>query len=147
MTPIETGIPFFSVRELACKGAGVVKLDPRFADALVELRRMWNKPLSPSSVCRTPEHNSSVGGHPRSLHLTENPHHPTHGTMAVEIGWRGWRSDDQLAFARLAWSMGWAVGLHDGFCHIDRRRDIGLTQAVFLYGQWNGVFAPRQVMV
>ena len=38
MTPIETDIQFFSVKELACKGAGIVKLDPRFAHALVALR-------------------------------------------------------------------------------------------------------------
>jgi hypothetical protein len=65
--------------------------------------------------------------------------------MAVDINWRGWRSDEKLSFAKLAYSMGWSVGLHDGFCHIDRRVDIGLSQVVFLYGKWSGEFSVTQV--
>ena len=158
MKPITTDIPFFPRYELECKGSrqkdesdigipgtGIIVLDPRFAEALPKLRIAWNKPLTPNSVCRTPAHNAAERGHPRSLHLTENPTHPTFGTMAADIRWRGWRSDDQLAFAKLAYSMGWAVGLHDGFCHIDRRKDIGLPQIVFLYGTWTGAFSAKQV--
>lgn len=139
-------IEFFSERELACKGTGVIKLDPRFAEALPKLRRAWGSALSPTSVCRTPEHNTKVGGHPRSLHLTENPAHPSQGCMAADIAWRHWPTSQKLEFAKLAWSMGWAVGLHDGFCHIDRRADIGLKRTVFLYGTWSGAFSPGDVV-
>ena len=143
------GLPFFPRQELACKGSGVVKLDIRFSVHLPLLRMAWGEPVTPNSVCRVPSHNTAVGGHPRSLHLTDNPHWPTDGCMAMDWPWRGWPEEKQLRFARLAWSMGWSVGLHDGFCHIDRRGDLKLPelpQMVFLYGTWSGGFTPAQVM-
>lgn len=148
MTPITTSIDFFSAQELACKGSGIIKMDPRFAVALPELRVAWGAPLSPSSVCRTPEHNTKVGGNPRSLHMTENPAWPTFGAMAADIRWRNWSVFNQLRFARLAYSLGWAVGLHNGFCHVDRRGDLNLPnlpQRVFLYGDWDGRFKPSDI--
>lgn len=144
MQPITTAIPYFSEAELRCKGTGIIKLDPRFADALPKLREAWGKPLSPNSVCRSPEHNKAVGGHPNSLHLTENPKWPTFGTMACDIRWRDWKLEDQQSFAELALSMGWRVGLHDGFCHLDRLLDIAPGSAkLFLYGTYTGPLYPR----
>lgn len=135
-------LPYFGISELACKGSSFVQLDLRFAAALPALRQAWGNPLTPTSVCRTPEHNASVGGHPRSLHLTDNHHHPTHGCMAADLVW----PDDRLAFARLAWRMGWAVGLHDSFIHVDRRADIGLNKRVFLYGgTWSAPFNREDI--
>lgn len=140
-------IPYFSREELACKGSGIIKLDIRFAAALPALRADWGKPLNllnGGSVCRTPEHNASIpGAHPRSLHLTENPVHPTFGTMAADIPWREWAENEKLQFARLAYKKGWTVGLHDGFCHVDRRKEIGLRKIVFLYGAWSGFSADE----
>jgi len=72
------------------------------------------------------------------------PVHDTLGSMAADLKWRGWPETDQLALARLAWRLGWAVGLHDGFIHVDRRADIGLAKRVFLYGEWSG-FSPEEV--
>ena len=149
MRPTTTAIDYFSAKELACKGTGVIKLDPRFAEALPKFRRAWGKPIVANSVCRTPEHNLKVKGHPSSLHLTENPVWPTLGTMAVDCSWRDWPVAEQLRFARLAWSMGWSVGLHNGFCHLDRRADLKLDrlpQAVFLYGEWNGAFSRSDII-
>jgi hypothetical protein len=149
MTPVTTRIEFFSESELACKGTGVIKLDPRFAAALPELRRAWDKGLTPNSICRTPAHNAAVKGNPNSLHMTENAKWPTLGTMAADISWRGWPVAEQLRFARLAWKMGWAVGLHNGFCHVDRRADLGLPelpQSVFLYGEWSGAFNREDII-
>lgn len=159
--PVTTPIRFFTAAELECKGSrrrnargegipgtGVIRMHPTFATELVRLREAWGRPVVPNSVCRTPAHNRAVGGHVRSLHLTENPHWPTLGCMAMDWPWRSWTKADQLAFARLAWRMGWSVGLHDGFCHIDRRADLGLRdlpQAVFLYGTWTGRFGPAEV--
>jgi len=149
MTPVTTAIPYFTLAELCCKGTGVVKLDPRFATALPKLREAWGGPLSPNSVCRTPEHNAREKGHPNSLHLTDNPRWPTLGAMAADIRWRGWEPARQLAFARVAWGLGWSVGLHDGFCHVDRRADLNLKllpQSVFLYGTWTGKFGRDDIV-
>lgn len=134
-------LPYFPKHELACQGCGVVHLDIRFAAALPALRQAWGAPLTPTSVCRTPSHNTAVGGHPRSLHLTGNPYHPTNGCMAADFAW----PDDKLAFARLAWQMGWSVGLHDSFIHVDRRADIGLQKRVFLYGEWSAPFDREDI--
>ena len=146
--PVTTGIEFFSPAELRCKGTGVIKLDPRFATELVKFRRAWGFSIIPNSVCRTPEHNRNVGGHPNSLHLTDNPKWPTLGTMAIDCNWRGWDAKRQLNFARLAWAMGWSVGLHNGFCHLDRRGDLklpNLPQSVFLYGAWDNRFNRQDI--
>ena len=154
--PVTTPVRFFTAAELECKGSrvngrpgtGVIRMHPTFATELVRLREAWGRPVAPNSVCRTPAHNRAVGGHVRSLHLTDNPHWPTLGCMAMDWPWRSWTKADQLAFARLAWRMGWSVGLHDGFCHIDRRADLGLRelpQAVFLYGTSTGRFGPAEV--
>ena len=144
--PWDQAIPFFTRSELSCKGTGVIKLDRRLAVRLPQLRIEWGDALYPTSVCRTPEHNESVGGHKRSLHLTDNPTHDTDGCMAADIAWRNWSAERKLRFARLAWSLGWSVGLHDSFCHIDRRKDAGLAQASFLYGHWSDQFTPDAVI-
>ncbi len=145
MTSWTGEIPYFTSKELACKGTGVILLDRRFAAALPHLRVEWGKPLAPTSVCRTPSHNVAVGGHPNSLHLTENPVRNTHGCMAADLAWRGWPTQEKLDFARLAYRLGWAVGLHEGFVHVDLRRHVGLPKVVFLYGAWSGAFSPADV--
>jgi hypothetical protein len=81
--------------------------------------------------------------------MTENPKWPTFGAMAADVRWRGWSVAEQLRFARLAYSLGWSVGLHNGFCHVDRRADLKLSnlpQSVFLYGEWDKSFSPSDVM-
>lgn len=123
-------------------------LDLRFAAALPALRAEWGRPLSPTSVCRVPDHNRAVGGHPRSLHLTDNDAYPgSKGTMAADISWWNWPTQQKLQFARLAWRMGWSIGLHDSFVHLDRRSDLGLTKAVFLYGaRWSQPFKREDIL-
>jgi len=144
LKPVTTAIEFFSESELACRGSGTIKMDPRFATALVELRRAWGKALTPNSVCRTPAHNTKVGGHPRSPHLTENPFWPTLGAMAIDVKWRDWPLQDQLDFAQLALSRGWRVGLHNGFCHLDRLLDVAdRLPKIFLYGTYTGPLYAR----
>lgn len=144
--PWTDALPYFPRHELACKGSGIIKIDVRFAARLPALREAWGKPLTPTSVCRSPAHNKAVGGHPNSLHLTENHRHPTAaGTLAADISWRDWNRADRISFARLAWDMGFAVGLHDGFVHVDLRAVVGLSPTVFLYGTWTGDFGPRDI--
>lgn len=146
--PVTEPIQYFSRNELACKGSGELKLDPFFAEALPLLRMAWGEALSPSSVCRSPEHNKKERGNPRSLHMTENPKWPTVGCMAADIRWATWPRMKKLAFAKLAWKLGWSVGLHNSFCHVDRRADLELPelpQCVFLYGVWSGEFSAEDV--
>lgn len=145
--PVFKAIPYFTESELACKGTGVIKLDDRFSEALPKLREAWESVCTPkgwgpalilNSACRTPEHNKYVGGHPRSLHLTDNQHWPTDGTMACDVRWRSWSREKQLEFCRLALNMGWRVGLNNGFVHIDRGLEVGIATKIFLYGQYSG---------
>lgn len=153
LKPVCGPIMYFVADELECKGSrkkdkdgkpipgtGVIKLDPRFANALVELRKEWGRPLVLNSCCRTPQHNATMSpkGHPTSLHLTENPKWPTVGTAACDVRWRGWSEAIQKSFAQMALDKGWRVGLHDGFCHIDRGHDVGIKPRIFLYGTYTG---------
>jgi len=143
MEAVTTVIKYFSEKELACKGTGIIKLDPRFAEELPKLREAWNSPLTVNSVCRSPEHNKKVGGNPNSLHMTVNKKWNTLGTMAADIRWFDWGKATKMKFAQLALDMGWSVGLHNSFCHIDRRADLKnptLPQNIFLYGAWDGEF-------
>lgn len=139
------GRTYFTKNELGCKHCGMVILAPGFADRLLELRLAFGQAMVPSSTCRCEAHNRNVGGHPRSLHLCDKPAHPTQGACAMDVQWRSWSRDKKLSFARLAWAHGWSVGLHDGFCHIDRRADFGLTKLSFLYGAWSGKFSTNDV--
>lgn len=139
-------LPFFEREELACKGTGVVKLSKEFASMLPALRCLWGKPLVLNSVCRSPEHNKAVGGHPNSMHLTENHKYELGGTSAADVRWYDWSVEDKLKFARLAFSLGFSVGLHNSFCHVDWREAAGLTQACFLYGSWSEDFTVNDVI-
>lgn len=141
----QTSLPYFTMKELACKGSGIILLDMRFAAALPHLRMKWGKPLTPTSVCRSPARNKEEDGHPRSLHLTENPVHPTDGTMAADLFWEDWAVQEKLNFARLAYRLGWAVGLHDTFVHVDLRREIGLRETVYTYRGWGDHFGKEEV--
>lgn len=138
-------LPYFPHSELACKCCGEIKLDIKFAAALPDLRRLWALPLNPSSVCRCPKHNTAEGGKENSLHLTENAKHPVNGTCAIDIKWASWATSTRLDFARFAWGLGWSVGLHNAFVHLDLRTVGGLPQAVFLYGTWSNQFSPDAV--
>lgn len=147
MTPVTKPFSKFSQQELQCKGTGVILLDPRFVDKLTTFREdVYKKPIHPSSVCRTPEHNDKVGGHPSSLHLTKNPKHNTLGTAAIDCKWRHISTEEQLAFAALAYKHGFSVGLHNGFCHLDLRTVAGLAQHVFIYGTWDNAFSAQDVV-
>lgn len=140
-----SAIPYFGESELRCKGSGIIEIDERFAVMLPYLRLKWGKALSLNSVCRSPAHNKAVDGHPTSLHLTYNPKHKTNGTMAADVDWKSWTKDEQIKFAKLAINLGFAVGLHNSFCHIDLRSEIGLPKTVFLYGSWDNRFSPSDI--
>ena len=140
-------IAYFTKKELACNCCGIVKLDMNLAVHLPIIRHQWGEAMTLNSVCRCPKRNTEEGGHPRSMHLTENPRWATDGSCAADVAWRHWDSEKKLKFARFAWKLGWSVGLHDGFCHIDRRADIGLKQTVYIYeGKWSAPFEATDVI-
>lgn len=118
----------FSESELACKGSGMLILAPGFGAALVKLRLALGQPMSVNSACRSAEHNRRVGGHPRSLHVCDQPHWPTGGCCAIDIAMRDGAYN--LKLMGLAWQQGWAVGINfpKNFIHLDRRADFGIGE-------------------
>ncbi len=145
---VTTEFSKFTKKEVACKGSGVIAIDKRFADKLTEFREhIYGKPMSVTSLCRTPDHNKAVGGHPLSLHLTVNPIHKTNGSAAVDIKWYSMTIKEKLEFAALAYGFGFSVGLHNIFCHLDLRTIVGLPKHCFVYGEWNkSKFIPKDVV-
>jgi len=131
--PTDWPWPNFSPAEMACKGSGLIRLHPGFMDALQELRRCFDKPMTITSACRSAAHNRKVGGHPRSLHVCDAPQHPgQEGTLAVDIAVTGAAAAWELGL--LALNMGWSVGVPKaGFIHLDRRDMVGLPRGLFGY--------------
>lgn len=123
-------LPHFTFDELKCKGTGIVLLAVGFADKLEELRTQFNKPMIVNSCCRTPEYNKQIGGHPKSMHLTDNPYWNTGGACAIDIHCS---SDGyKIRLRQLALDLGWSVGVYDTFLHLDRRSDYtNLQQTIF----------------
>lgn len=149
MSAVTTAFSKFTEKELKCKGTGEIRIDPRFADKITEFReKIWCRPITPTSVCRSPLHNKAVGGHPTSLHLTVNPHHGTEGTAAMDCYWANIPKSTKLEFAALAYKAGFSVGLSSIFCHLDLRTITKLKQHCFLYtGDWdNKVFTTADVV-
>ncbi|MCC5809898.1 MAG: hypothetical protein JJU06_05945 [Ectothiorhodospiraceae bacterium] len=126
------GRTLFTKDELRCKGSGMLRLAPGFADELKALRVTLNEPMVINSACRSDAHNRAVGGHPRSLHVCDATYWPTGGCCAIDV-----RTTDaayRARIIRLALNMGWSVGLHAAFVHLDRRSDYtSLEQSVFPY--------------
>lgn len=133
--------PNFKIKELSCPSGKIMRVHGGFGEELNVLRHRVGFPLVVNSCCRTPEHNAAVGGHPNSLHLTENPKHPTQGCMAVDISTNGWTLLQLTVMVAVAKDLKWSIG-HSyqvvegkakGFMHLDRRIEIGLPQVEFYY--------------
>lgn len=124
----------FSVKEQACNHCGGGEMAPGFATKLIELRVLLDEPIIPNSVCRCAEFNSDIGGHPRSLHVYDHPHHPTEGCCAIDVRTYGRPLGYRQKLIELARSLGWSIGFGNGFIHLDRRTDYtGLPRAEFNY--------------
>lgn len=120
--------PYFSEDELRCKGSGELNLAPGFLGMLVNFRSSWDRPLTVTSCCRSPEHNTAVGGHPKSLHLTEN-NRSINGTMAVDISTAGWKEETIRDFLDDAAFAGFSTGHASTFVHLDARILLGRSRA------------------
>jgi hypothetical protein len=123
--------PYFSHKELACRSTGIVKLADGFLERLIQLREEYNRPMKVNSCCRSASYNRYVGGHPRSLHVYDYPAHETEGTCAIDIKMH--TGFDKGELVNVAWRLGWSVGVHKSFIHLDQRGLIGKTQTLFTY--------------
>lgn len=124
---------YFTRGELECPCCGLLRLHPGFMDELEALRQALAEPMNPTSACRCRAHNQRIGGHPRSLHVGDEPAHAAEGSLAIDIA-----APDGAYRGRLfsmAWRLGWSVGWNakKGFLHLDRRDLIGLPQTTFDY--------------
>ena len=133
MDIVDGGKVLFSEAELRCKGTGILKLAPGFDEELKSLRLNFGRPMVVNSCCRAPSHNARVGGHPRSLHLTEGGRE-TGGTCAIDISRNNLSQSDEVELVQLALAAGWSVGVHVSFFHLDlRSKYTGLSQNIFNY--------------
>ena len=121
---------FFTKKELQCKcGCNSLILAEGFPEKLRQLRELFSRPMIVNSCCRCPSHNAVVGGADMSYHLTNNS--ISKGTCAIDILRRGYDYDSSLI--QWALSLGWSVGLHRSFIHIDRRIDYGVPAVIYHY--------------
>jgi hypothetical protein len=111
----------FSQDEMRCKGSDMLIVSAKFMNALQTLREEFSRPMRLTSACRSAAHNNSVGGHPKSLHVCDEPAHRSEdgGCLAVDVaivdgGYRG-------HLVSTAWRLGWSVGWNKRFVHLDRR--------------------------
>lgn len=109
-----------------------MKLDPTFEVMLTALRIALNAPIIATSVCRCPIHNNNVGGASKSFHLTESAFAEVKGTAAIDIKYSTIEYRNKLA--RLAWRMGFRIGYHKSFLHLDSAAHCGAKpQSIFKY--------------
>jgi hypothetical protein len=124
----EWGLKYFTYRELRCKASLGFRLADGFGKAIDDLREAWGKPLIVTSCCRSAEYNRQIGGHPRSLHVYDNPYYPTNGTCAIDV------KETSEHFRALAWDMGFSIGRGNGFTHLDTRHStLGKIKTIFEY--------------
>lgn len=130
LTSLPANIKHFTFAELSPHDKAV-SFAPGFLDALQRLRDAYGQPMKVNSCARSAAYNKKIGGHPSSLHVWDKPAHNTGGCMAIDIA-----ITDSVARAELvtlALAMNWSVGINRTFVHLDRRSDIGMKQALFLY--------------
>lgn len=123
----------FTAGELACPTSSRIKVDKRFLERLWTLRYIIERSLVINSCCRSFSHNTLVGGHWRSLHLMDNPHWDTLGTMACDISILNWGQEGIDELLEIARDLNFSVGLANTFVHLDCRELIGLPRIDFTY--------------
>lgn len=125
---------YFSDKELACKLTGKYILADGFGERLDELRERWGKPIILTSAARSKAHNAAVGGHPRSLHVYDEPFHPTGGCCAVDIKMPD--SEEKWQLIKLAMNLRFTIGAASNFVHIDdRQRILGMGKTFYTYSK------------
>ena len=123
---------YFTDEELRSPDTLEYVLARGFAERLDTLRELYGKPMVITSAARSKEYNKSIGGHPKSLHVYDEPYHPTGGCAAVDVSIRD--SADRYNFIQCAQRMKFSVGINKTFIHIDdRSRLLGFAPRAFLY--------------
>lgn len=101
--------PNFTPKEIACRGTGLILVDPYSMDCLQKLRSKLGVPLIINSAYRSEPHNKAVGGAPNSQHrlgkafdirLTDSVKRDGLKLWARQCGFNG-------------------IGDYENFCHID----------------------------
>lgn len=129
---------YFTDDELRCKGVNCgcgnkVILDDVFMKELAKLRTKLNLPMKVNSCCRCKVHNAKVGGKAKSFHISDKPAwEGLNGCGAIDIGYDNVTYRNVLA--RLAWELGWRIGYHKKFLHLDIAAIRGiLPKTIFKY--------------
>ena len=102
---------YFKPQEMACRGTGKLKIEPRLLDYLDLLRLRFDSSLTVLSAFRSAYHNAFVGGAPFSSHLK---------AVAVDLSIVG---RDKKLMERIAKEEGFTgFGYYRTFLHIDLGR-------------------------
>lgn len=106
--------PFFTPKELACKGTGLVYVHVPALKGYNTLRAEgFLRPHSPNSAYRSPPHNKAEGGGLESRHLAGAAYDIPRGAIK-----------DVDAFLRRAVELGFnGFGFYKNFIHIDMRAE------------------------
>ena len=127
--------------DLRCKcGCGLLRLHRGFRDEMDAVAAELGRPVYARSCCRCKAHNDrpssegGAGGHVRSLHVGDFPHHADKGQQgALAVDWGTPDGAYRGALFAILWKRGWSVGWGNGFLHGDRRDWIGMPQTTFDY--------------
>lgn len=127
----------FSHKELADKERNYIRIPQVVRNLLRDTREFFRRPIILNSACRSKEYNESIGGHPRSLHVYDQPYWPTCGCIAFDIA----RQDDEYDADLIMtfWRFGWSVGVSGSFIHVDARTVVlGMEQKFWYYKYYRG---------
>lgn len=104
----------FYCDEFACRcGCGFETISMRLVKGLQILRDITQSPIHVNSGCRCKEHNSSVGGSPKSQHILGK---------AADIHVEGYTPEEVYDFAKFIPEFeNSGIGLYDTFVHLDVR--------------------------
>ena len=102
----------FKAQELACKHCGEVKANQHLIAVLELLRLKFGKPVVITSGYRCAEHNSNVGGAPKSKHVEG---------IAADIKINGISPGVIFDYLDGTFPNCYGIGLYSGWVHIDVR--------------------------
>ena len=102
---------YFTKKELSCKCCGVNKCTDDFMIHLNYLRYCLDAPMFVNCAYRCPKHNKEVGGGKKSYHKKG---------MAIDVRIPNVAYKNKLI--KLAYSLGWTIGIYGTFLHLDRRK-------------------------
>jgi hypothetical protein len=125
-------LEFFTDEEIMSPDTKEYVLAEDFGVALDDLRWQFGKPMILNSAARSEDYNAKIGGHPRSLHVYDNPVHPTGGCCAVDVKMTD--SQERARLVMLALEHGWSVGVASSYIHLDLRTEYtDLPQVLYHY--------------